>query len=187
MCGRFQFVTQEEQLIQAYPKVRITQPTLFSDEIFPTQPVSVIMNTMNMVQLPWGLKVSFTKRPIINARLETIDTKDLFKEAFEINRCLIPMSGFFEWDQNKKKYLFKPKPYELASFAGIVVTSKIDQEFHLQTTILTKAASSHMQGIHQRMPILIPPQETDKYFGLSGAALKNYLQTNDLPLEMRLV
>ncbi len=187
MCGRFQLVSDENTLKATYPQVRIVQPTLFSNEIFPTQNVSTITNDLNLSNLDWGIKVSFTKRPIINARLETADQKELFRDAFFTNRCLIPMSGFYEWNQLKEKYLFKPRDYEIASFAGLVVATRIENKFVLQTALLTKVASSSMQNTHHRMPILIPPKDSIKYLKMDNSEIKTYLNQIDLPLEVRLV
>ncbi|HHX06984.1 MAG TPA: SOS response-associated peptidase [Erysipelothrix sp.] len=187
MCGRFMFVSNEEALREAYPMVRMIQPSLFSQEIFPTQEVSVIMNSLDLINMRWGIPTNFTKQPIINARLETIDSKELFKSAFFTNRCLIPMTGFYEWDHNKQKYLFSPQEENLLGLAGLVVVQKKQEHFQLYTTIITKSSTDQMKGIHQRMPILIPIKDTERYLKMEARQAKKYLTEIDIEMEITAV
>ena len=54
--------------------------------------------------MKWGVMPHFVKQPIINARKETIDIKPTFKNPFFNKRCIIPVTGFYEWqDVNNKK------------------------------------------------------------------------------------
>lgn len=187
MCGRFQFVSNEKSLLAAYPNLRVVQPSLFSKEIFPTQEIGVITKNLDLVNLQWGIETAFAKRPIINARLESINTKDLFRESFASNRCLIPMTGFYEWDDEKQKYLIKPQNEPIVSFAGIILARRIDDVYHLQTALITKKATETMKRIHQRMPILIPTKDTERYFKMDVHQTKSYLSEINIEMEITTV
>ena len=73
-------------------------------EIYPTEnaPVIVKKKHKQLKLFKWGFPPSYTKRPIINARAETIDEKPTFRESFQKKRCLVPATSFFEWKKDKK-------------------------------------------------------------------------------------
>lgn len=109
---------------------------------------------------------SFAKRPLINARAETILQKNTFKKAFQKKRCLVPATSFFEWKKEggiKEKYRISVKEQTIFSIAGICefFTDKDGQE-KLMYSIITTDANAQMQDIHDRMPVILrPEQETD--------------------------
>ena len=92
-------------------------------------------------------------RPI-NARLETLEDKPFFKTAFKERRCLIPTSGFYEWDQHihpKQPYYFHLPQHQLFAFAGLW------EERHelLSFTLITLKANSSVSSFHHRMPLVL--------------------------------
>src|SRR5438105_1510437 len=83
----------------------------------------VISHSPNMLYLAkWGFPVSWSPRPLINAKAETIDTLSTFKDSFRSGRCLIVTQAFYEWDHRVKPArmtLFRVKGNELFALAGL--------------------------------------------------------------------
>lgn len=115
----------------------------------------------------WGLVPSWAKDATsaartINARSETAATQASFRAAFKRRRCLIPASGFFEWETVlgpsgkpvKRPHLIQRRDGGLMAFAGLWERWQPPDGAELLTfSILTTAASPFMQRLHTRMPI----------------------------------
>jgi putative SOS response-associated peptidase YedK len=91
----------------------------------------------------WGLIPFWMKEkpkiPHINARAETVHQKPLFREAFAKRRCLIPATGFYEWqarDDGKQPYRFRRKDLEPFAFAGIWEFTRLGEEDILSACII---------------------------------------------------
>jgi putative SOS response-associated peptidase YedK len=117
--------------------------------------------------MKWGLIPFWAKDPrignrLINARAETIAEKPSFKSALKANRCLVPASGFYEWKEiggRKMPFLFQLKDISLFSFAGLYDVWKDEQKNEIKTfTIITTNANSFMAPIHDRMPVILTPE-----------------------------
>src|SRR6516162_7048727 len=111
---------------------------------------------------------------IINARAETVRDKPSFRSAFKQRRCLIPVSGFYEWKRTakpKQPYFVCPRDRGLFSFAGLW-ESWHDQEGEVidSCTILTTSANELMQSIHDRMPVSLDPASDDVWLDASASA-----------------
>ena len=102
--------------------------------------------------LAWGFPNFRDKRVIINARAETAREKKMFSASLENRRCVIPSTGFYEWDASKKKYLFNNPGTGMVYMAGLYDRFEGKDRF----VILTTAANSSMLEIHDRMPVVIP-------------------------------
>ncbi|MGI5841178.1 MAG: SOS response-associated peptidase [Patescibacteria group bacterium] len=132
--------------------------------ISPSQllPIILVANGENTLQsMRWGFIPAWAKdkslsRQIINARVESVAHKPSFASAFRHRRCLVPASGFYEWQNSsngKIPFYFYSRESKYFSFAGIYENDSY--------TIITAAANSTVKSIHNRMPlILAPSQET---------------------------
>jgi len=100
----------------------------------------------------WGYPNFRGKGVIINARSETAQEKKLFGAALKRRRCVIPSTGFYEWDAEKKKYLFNMPDSPMLYMAGIYDQFDGENRF----VILTTEAEGAMAEIHKRMPVIIP-------------------------------
>lgn len=116
----------------------------------------------------WGLCVSWAKEqgiPVepINARAEEAAGKPFFRAAFERRRCVVPADGFFEWrrtGREKVPHWIHPPEGELLTFAGLwECWSPHDAEPVHSFTILTTPASEVVRPIHERMPVILGPEE----------------------------
>lgn len=174
MCGRFVLISDVDTLQMAFnlSDVPETLPSRFN--IAPSQPVAVITNDnpKRLTLLRWGLIPSWAKddtigNNLINARSETASEKPAFRSAFKRRRCLILADGFYEWQkQDRKKvplfiYLKDRRPFALAGLWEVWHSPEGDE---ISTcTILTTEPNSFMQTIHNRMPVILPPEAYDTW------------------------
>jgi putative SOS response-associated peptidase YedK len=118
--------------------------------------------------LRWGLVPSWAKSPdtglkMINARLETVTERPAYRRAFERYRCLIVADGFYEWQRQasgpKQPFHITRDDGGLFAFAGLWSIWHAPDGSKLRTcTILTTAANSVLAGLHDRMPVILAPQ-----------------------------
>lgn len=120
---------------------------------------------MEFTNLPWGLIPYWSKddlfaSKLINARAETLSGKPSFREAYKSRRCLIPTTGFYEWektDAGKQPHFFFLTEKEVFGFGGLW-EEWLDQESGevVETcTIITTEANGLLGEIHHRMPVII--------------------------------
>lgn len=138
--------------------------------IAPTQRAPVVRSAAGKrecVELRWGLIPSWaTDRSIgsrmINARSETAAAKPAFRSAFCERRCLIPADGFYEWQKRgreKHPILIHRSDDAPFAFAGLWESWNDEQQQALETfTILTTAANEQLRPLHDRMPIILHPE-----------------------------
>jgi putative SOS response-associated peptidase YedK len=171
MCGRFAQINPTGDLISIF-EVTDSFPLLPRYNIAPTQDVAVVRATGHDRQLAilrWGLIPGWAKDLSIgyktfNARSETAHTKPSFKAAFNSRRCLIPASGFYEWDKMSKSR----QPYYLSRNNGCSMalaglweewTDRQSGEVIESCTILTTSANRTVGRIHDRMPVILEPDD----------------------------
>ncbi|AHJ30478.1 SOS response-associated peptidase [Nodularia spumigena CS-584] len=179
MCGRFTLNQSLAALAQFFG-VDGQIPNLAAQyNIAPTQRVATVLNNpetnqREFKQLRWGLIPAWAKDPgmgvkLINARAETVAQKPAFRSAFWYRRCLVLADGFYEWKrQNGKKqpFYFRLSDGQPFGFAGLwekwqPPQGKPDCEEIISCTILTTAANELVQPIHDRMPVIVSPQDYD--------------------------
>ena len=178
MCGRFTNNAKSEQIASEF-KVGNKNPNLFQPKynIAPTQMIDVVFEpeTERIIsQLRWGLVPNWAKdesigNRMINAKAETIMEKPSFREAFKSRRCIIPASGFYEWQKKetgaKQPFYFYLKDKDVFGFAGLR-ESWIDKTTgeELETcTIITTEANDVLKPIHDRMPVILKSESYDEW------------------------
>lgn len=170
MCGRFVLAVNSDQLAMEFGiGGDVVVPANYN--VAPTQPVAVILNEapQSLTFARWGLMPSWAKdlsmsAKMINARSETVDEKPAFRAAFKRRRCLIPASGFYEWQtrEDGKKYpmYIHLTDRDAFGFAGLWETWNSPDGGELRTcTILTTAANDFMKPIHERMPVILARED----------------------------
>jgi putative SOS response-associated peptidase YedK len=174
MCGRFTLIQTAEAIQDTFDigNAPDLQPRY---NIAPTQEVvTVLHDTDNDLRvaklLRWGLIPSWSKDPsiatkLINARSETVAEKPSFRSAFKKRRCLIVADGFYEWlrtEGKKQPFRFQLQDKQPFGFAGLWEQwqSPSGEEIHT-CTILTTAANELMAPIHDRMPVILKPEDYD--------------------------
>jgi putative SOS response-associated peptidase YedK len=171
MCGRFALATPEE-LAEHFglEKTLDFEPRY---NIAPSQDIAVVRHgpgtrDRELVLLRWGLVPFWAKDKkigykMINARAESVADKPAFRAAFKRRRCLIPASGFFEWDhkaKSKQPYFVRLQDSNLLAFAGLWEHWQGgDGETIESCTIVTTDANKSVGRIHDRMPAIIEPAE----------------------------
>jgi putative SOS response-associated peptidase YedK len=128
------------------------------------------------VNLFWGLVPSWSKDSknsshLINARAETVREKPSFRSAFRHRRSLIPALGFFEWEKlesGKKAFHIHRHDHQLFAFAGLWEQWQHEQKTLYSCTIITTAASEIMAPIHERMPVIITPENYRQWLDKSS-------------------
>lgn len=116
-------------------------------------------------EMRFGFPNPYHKGVVVNARQESVTEKPMFRESFETRRCLIPARAFYEWDREKQKVRFTREDGGIIYLAGCFERT----EEGLYFVILTTAPNACMQGIHDRMPLMVERNEA-RDFILDGQA-----------------
>ncbi|QWT23827.1 SOS response-associated peptidase [Subtercola sp. PAMC28395] len=128
----------------------------------------------------WGLKPAWAKPggpAPINARLESVATNGMFRSAFASSRCLVPMTGYYEWQavsDGKQPYFIhagagagvgveSTSASRLLAAAGLYSARKLDDEWAVTFTIITREARDASGEVHDRMPVFLTPDAWDAW------------------------
>lgn len=162
MCGRYQLNLDVKTMMKSF-KIGKNKVGYFNGgEAFPSNDLPIIYQDQDQVLDigKWGFELWNSSRLVINARSETVDQKPMFKKYFESQRCLVPISYFYEWkeeeDGSKTKTRIYPYRKENTLLAGIYKYELGDDgKNQLTYTILTGPSSGKMMEIHKRAPISV--------------------------------
>lgn len=148
--------------------------------ICPTQPVGVVCagsDRRRYRPMRWGFLPQWYKTPgdgpvLINARAETIARKPAFGAAVRMRRCLVPVSGFYEWTRdaagNRLPWYFSPRDGAPLVLAGIWQEWGQGAERIPSVAIVTTAASPWMARTHPREPVCLGPGDWARWMGETG-------------------
>src|SRR5262245_13513854 len=176
MCGRYR-LTAKERWLSSYFNIDSEDIAWAARwNIAPTQDVAVIRQDpkepkRRFTLMRWGLIPYWAKDPsmgarAINAVSETAAEKPAFRDAMRQRRCLVPADGFYEWKRTgpktKQAYNIGLKDDALFAFAGLWERWKDPQGQIIRTcTILTTQANALLAGVHDRMPVILHPDDYD--------------------------
>lgn len=175
MCGRFVGAFNAEILMdemsEALPLANMTIALVDDGQLFapnyntaPTHTVPILRHEDSVVvvdPMQWGLVPSWSKDPtvgskMINARSETITEKPSFRQSVPSRRCIIPMSGFYEWDRTDPKrkvpYFVTREDGRLMLVAGIWTPSPALEGRHT-FSLITRESVDDLSHIHSRSPV----------------------------------
>ncbi|WAL60664.1 SOS response-associated peptidase [Thermocoleostomius sinensis] len=172
MCGRYTLTQSGEAIAAAFDLADV--PTVSPRyNIAPTQPAAVVRAgeaDREFTYLYWGLIPSWSKDPsigarLINARSETVTEKPSFRAAFKRRRCLIVADGFYEWQRlpkRKQPYYFQLVDRQPFALAGLWEHWETGNGDVIDScTILTTVANAVLEPVHDRMPVVLPPDTYD--------------------------
>ena len=183
MCGRFTLTAPPDDVaallalaeLDPFPpryNIAPTQPILIAIGGQPERPGANLPNRTALI-VRWGLIPSWVKDVkafplLINARAETATEKNAFRGAMRYRRCLVPATGFYEWRrQGKAKsepYFLRPADGRPFAFAGLMETYLAPDGSEIDTAaILTTAANRGIAPIHDRMPVVVLPQDHERW------------------------
>lgn len=171
MCGRFTLRSSMADVATAFGITAEAAAEQYN--IAPTQAVAAVrsgeQHQRELCRLKWGLlpcwsdEASLGNR-LINARGETVATKPAYRQAFKSRRCLVLADGFYEWQKNgrrKQPFYIRLKDDRPFGFAGVWERwSKAGQTIE-SCAIITTEANELVAPIHNRMPVIIPPEAYD--------------------------
>ena len=149
-------------------------------DVFPSTEALTIRGSESGLEadaMRWGFTAPFDKKLLINARAETVRQKRTFSDSVEKRRCVIPTSGFYEWDKRKSRYRFYSDNKALLLLAGIYRDEPDGRKY----TILTTEANDSMRPVHSRMPVIVKPEELKTWI-LDDSAYSAILTAEQLPL-----
>jgi len=156
MCGRY-YLNHDNLLMENFDSNNtISYETNFN--ITPQTKVPVLIES-KLTMATWGffpdwIKSQKNSKPLFNTRWETIQEKRTFQTAFKKHRCLVPISGWYEWknvNDEKQPYFFH-KDNKLLQAAGLYwLRSSGDIEF----SIITNEAEDDLLTIHNRTPLIL--------------------------------
>ena len=197
MCGRYDNLIARDAYRGLFKAKRLPKSNFpLRYNIAPTDQIPIVRidprdGEREVVMARWGLIPFWMKEkpkvPHINARAETVDRLPLFREAFAKRRCLIPATGFYEWQQRedgKQPYRFRRKDLEPFAFAGIWEFARLGGEEILSTAIIVGQANPLVGGIHDRMPVMLMLEDYDRWLATANSAdeLKSLLRPYDADL-----
>ncbi|HWZ41976.1 MAG TPA: SOS response-associated peptidase [Candidatus Saccharimonadales bacterium] len=180
MCGRYRLTATERYIAEHFNlDAEPVWPARYN--IAPGQPALVVRQApksplRESSLLRWGLVPYWAKGPsigyrTINARSEAAAEKPAFREALKQRRCLVPTDGFYEWQKlgpkDKQPYNIGLKDNGLFAFAGLWESwrdpaDKSPGAVPLETfTILTTSANPLVAAVHDRMPVILAPEDYD--------------------------
>ena len=185
MCGRyftdFDGAEYREMLTMLYHKndQGANRLMLNKREVFPTD-LAVALDPSGPRAMRWGFSRFDGKGRIINARSETALEKSMFRTpmcshmpAAQTGRCLIPASGYFEWETREKqkiKYKLRPAKEGVFTFAGLF-RSEAGAETPV-FVILTAPAAEGISFIHDRMPLILSPEQREAWLNDADSAAR---------------
>jgi putative SOS response-associated peptidase YedK len=172
MCGRYA-ITSAPEAIRALFRYdeRPNFPPRYN--VAPTQPIPIVRlneGKREFALVRWGLIPSWVNNPktfslLINARGESVIDKPAFRAAMRRRRCLIPADGFYEWKpvgERKRPYFVRLKSGRPLAFAGLWETwTGPNGEEMDSAAIVTTNANRALAAIHERMPVIVPPEAFD--------------------------
>ena len=173
MCGRFASYKNLNKLKNIFNITNSDFNITQSYNISPGQNVNIILSYKlenYLLESNWGYTFinsnTQNKQMVINSRIETINSKLLFKDSFLKRKCVIPANGYFEWSQKegeKKPYFIKLGDGELIYFAGVWRKEKYNDDKRRVFSIITKSANKKINEIHDRMPVVLNANNAQDY------------------------
>jgi putative SOS response-associated peptidase YedK len=175
MCGRYRRSRRKQLVEEYFGAVSEEHDWNPRYNVAPSQPVLIIRQdarepVRKVSAVRWGLIPSWSKDPsigykTINGRSERVATTPSFRDPFKSQRCLVPADGFYEWKRERKTkqpYCFEMNDGNLFAFAGLWDKWKSPQgEVVESCTILTTSPNPLLADIHDRMPVILSPDNYD--------------------------
>lgn len=192
MCGRYSSSRAPEDLVAEFDAVDLTDDVVLPPDynVAPTKQVYVVRRSHRVEEseadtdralcvCKWGLVPSWSKDAstgarMLNARAESLASKPAFRAAFAKRRCLVPADGWYEWAKQenapgKQPYFMTPGDGGVLAFAGLWEVWGTGDERLYTCTVVTTDAVGELQAIHDRMPLVLPPDRWESWLGETPA------------------
>ncbi len=193
MCGRFAQFSRVSTLEGKFGSVVTKREPSPNYNVAPTDAVLVYRlhptsGQVELVPLRWGLIPYWSRDPektaarfrMINARAESVAEKPAFKWAFRRRRCLIPADGFYEWKKDtrpRQPYFIQMRSGEPMALAGLWERWEAADGSRVieSCTVIVTAANSLVAQLHERMPVIIAPEDHDFWMDHTSSKRKEEL------------
>ncbi|MEP2530890.1 SOS response-associated peptidase [Shimia sp.] len=192
MCGRFAVTLPTDamaQLFAASPANNL--PDVPNFNVCPTNDVHVVLGAdarqaRRLASMRWGFIPRWYKKPndgplLINARAETLAEKPAFRAACRERRCLIPVSGFYEWtkDDDGVRWPWYIQGPETLALAGVWQVWEQQDARLVTCAIVTTGANTSMSRIHHRMPVVVSKDDWGLWLGENGHGAASLMTSAD--------
>jgi putative SOS response-associated peptidase YedK len=171
VCGRYDNLIARHSYGGLFKLLRLPDsnfPPRYN--IAPTQTIPIVLldsaGERELVFVRWGLVPYWMKEipriPHINARAETVHKLPMFRDAFRYRRCLIPATGFFEWqavEDGKQPWRFRRRDMEPFAFAGLWEGASIAGARLESAAMSVGEPNPLVGGVHDRMPAMLLPND----------------------------
>ncbi|MDQ0719829.1 putative SOS response-associated peptidase YedK [Paenibacillus sp. W4I10] len=188
MCGRFTITDPIEEIMNRY-RAAVANGFEYKPNYnaAPMQYIPTVIGSKEgnrLGSLRWGLVLTWAKddkigNKMINARAETLAEKPAFKRLISSKRCIIPTNGFYEWRKEgtvKTPLRILMKDDRLFSLAGLYDTWTDPDGKKLSTcTIITTEPNNLMEDIHNRMPVILRPEDEAEWLGRDNDDVQSLL------------
>ncbi len=154
----------------------LAKPLKTEGEIRPTDMVPVIApdsrGNRSVFPMVWGYTIPGLNRPVVNARVESAPDKEVWREGWLSHRCIVPASCYFEWEhipaaggrmKAGDKYMIQPEGSETTWLAGLYRIETFRELKYPVFSVLTREPSEELKQIHDRMPLILPPEAIDEW------------------------
>jgi len=188
MCGRYTIVVSMEELMMRYlNELPMDKYHIPRYNVAPMQYVTAVVHDgmkNRLGELRWGLVPSWAPddkigSKMINARAETLLEKNSFKLLIRRKRAIIPADGFYEWKKSgslKQPMRITMKDGALFSMAGLYDTWASPDGRKISTcTIITTTPNRLMADIHDRMPVILRPEDEAEWLDRSNEDVQGLL------------
>jgi putative SOS response-associated peptidase YedK len=184
MCSRFTQIYTWRELRELYGLLPGSLNLQARYSICPRARIDVVLDG-ELVPMRWGLiprwwsgELKEMKLATFNACVENVDTKQVFRTAFRRNRCIIPASGYYEWEATpagKRPWYFTGRNGAILSVAGLWEewTDRDTGTALKSCTMVVTDANRFAADVYDRMPVLLQPDQFEAW--LSGKAGKEML------------
>jgi putative SOS response-associated peptidase YedK len=198
MCGRYTLVANAEAIRQLFRlppfDERLVTPRY---NIAPTQPMAIVRDGSRgreIVPVRWGFVPAWAKDPgdvplLVMARAEGLAAKASFRNALLRRRCLIPASGFYEWQDRgraaRQPFLVRPRGGEILAFAGLWETFSGNDGAEIDTAaVITVPCNQCLRPLHGRMPAIIGPEDFERWLSPKTSAKEAQALLKPAPEEL---
>ena len=180
MCCRF-YMEEDPELASYFDEAahstlaaavtqRLGKTVIASGEVRPTDIAAVLASgkdgSPRAFPMVWGFRGTIKNRPLINCRSETAEEKDIWRDPWKSHRCVIPATGYIEWErpeneragkaQARKKYMVRPQTGALTYLAGLYRIEDYNGLLIPVFAVLTRAPAEGVRFLHDRMPLILP-------------------------------
>ncbi len=169
MCGRFVFSGKNwPDFIDDLDKPEI-QPNYNTSPQDESPVVHMEADQFKIASMQWGLRPSWSKKSSmepINIRIETVQSKPMFRDAYQQRRCIIPADGWYEWmttPRGKVPFYHRPTDNSVLLLAGIFEQWSNEGDVIQTFGLLTQEATSNVAHVHNRMPVLLKSFEAKQW------------------------